>query len=99
MKNRMILYVGIALIVGLYTYDRNSRTEILLPATVVNIDSQIAEKGGDTWHLTVAIDAAEVVLEPRLSRPDVSEGDRICVTEVVREGQPSEYLWAPNATC
>ena len=99
MKNRMVLYAGIALIVGLYVYDRNSKTEVILPASVVSIESQVAEKGGDTWYLTVAIATGEVALEPRASRPDMAVGDRICVTEVVRQGQPSEYLLAPGATC
>lgn len=99
MKNRMILYIGIALIVALYVYDRNSKTEVVLPAKVLNIKSQVAEKSGDTWHLTVTIDSAEITLEPRASRPDVATGDRICVTEIIRQGQPSEYRWAPGATC
>lgn len=99
MNNRMIIYIGIALIVALYTYDRNSKTEVVLPATVVSVDSQVAEKGGDTWHLRATIDTGDVALEPRASRPDVAIGDRICVTEVVREGQPSEYFLAPGVTC
>jgi hypothetical protein len=99
MKNRMVLYAGIALIVALYLYDSSSKTEILIPATVVAIESQTPEKGGDTWHMTVAVDAGKVVLEPRASRPDVALDDRICVTEVVREGQTSEYRFAPFAVC
>ncbi|MGJ8627774.1 MAG: hypothetical protein ACSHXB_12510 [Sulfitobacter sp.] len=99
MKNRMILYVGLALIVGLYVYDRNSKTEVVLPATVLGVESRVAEKGGDTWHITATIDSGEVLLEPRASRPDMAIGDRICVTAVLREGQPSEYLLASGARC
>lgn len=99
MKNRMILYVGIALIVGLYVYDRNSKTEVVILATVLGVENRVAEKGGDTWHITATIDSGEVVLEPRASRPDMAIGDRICVTETMREGQPSEYLLATTTTC
>lgn len=99
MKNRMILYAGIALIVGLYVYDRNTKTEVVLPASVVGIEMQIADKGSDMWHLTVRIDADDVALEPRASRPDMAVGDRVCITKVVREGQPSEYLLAPGVSC
>ena len=98
MKNRMVLYAGIALIVALYLYDSSTKTEVLIPAVVVAIESQTPDKGGDTWHMTVTVDTGEVVLEPRASRPDVALGDRICVTEVMREGQPSQYVFAPSAT-
>lgn len=99
MKNRMVIYAGIALIVGLYIYDRNTKTEVVLPASVVSIETQVADKGVDTWHIIVTIDTGVVALEPRASRPDMAVGNRICVTEVVRQGQPPEYLLAPGATC
>ncbi len=99
MKSRFLIYAAVSLIAALYVYDRNNKDEVLVAATVVEVTSQVAEKGSDTWHIRAAIDTGEVILEPRLSRPDVAVDDRICVTEVVRQGQPSEYLFAPNATC
>lgn len=99
MKNRMVLYAGIALIAALYAYDQSTKTETILPAVLTEIDSEVAEKGSDTWHMRVTIDVGEVALEPRASRPDVAVGDRICVTETLREGQVSQYHWAPSATC
>ncbi|MGC1498180.1 MAG: hypothetical protein WA790_20410 [Sulfitobacter sp.] len=99
MKSRFLLYASVSLIAALYVYDRNNKDEIVLPATVLEVTSQVAEKGGDTWHIRAAIDTGEVMLEPRLSRPDMAVDDRICVTEVVRQGQPSEYLLAHVETC
>jgi len=95
----MLLYVGLALIVGLYVYDRNTKTEMLIPATVVAVHGEVPDKGADVWRINATIDSGEVTLEPRLSRPDVATGERICVTEVLRQGQPSQYLFAPGATC
>lgn len=99
MKNRMALYAGIALIAGLYAYDQSTKIETTLPATLTGIDNQASEKGSDIWHMSVMIDKGEIALEPRASRPDVAVGDRICVTETVREGQLSQYHWAPSTTC
>lgn len=99
MKNRKIIYLGLLAIVALYAYDQSTKTEMILPATVAGVSSEVADKGPDIWLITVTFDGAEVTLEPRASRPDVTTGDRICVTEMVRQGQPSEYLWAPESTC
>ena len=99
MKNRMILYAGVALIVALYVYDRNIKTETVIPAIVVSVTSQFAENGPDMWLITVTSDEGEVTLEPRPSRPNVAVDDRICVTEVMRQGQPSEYRLASGQNC
>ncbi len=99
MKNRMVLYLGIALVTALFVYDRSSKTEVLIPASVVALETRAADKGSDTWHITARINSGDVALEPRAARPDMTIGDRICVTEVLREGQPSEYLLAPGAIC
>ncbi len=99
MKNRMVIYAGLALIVGLYVYDQNIKTETVIPATVVSVTSEVAENGPDLWRITATSVAGEIILEPRPSRPDVAVDDRICVTEVVRAGQPSEYRLTSEQTC
>lgn len=99
MKSRFLIYAAISLIAALYVYDRNNKTEVVVPAVVTNIESKVAEKGGDTWHITATLDGRVVILEPRLSRPEMAVNDRICITEVIRQGQPSEYLLASGATC
>lgn len=98
-RRSMIILVGLALMIGLYLFDRDNRTDTVLPAEVVSLDDQDNEAGPDSWHMIVRIDAAEIALEPLEKRPVVAQGDQICVTRTVRAGQPDTYAYSPSASC
>lgn len=98
-RRSLIILVGIALLIGLYFYDRDNRTDTILAAEVVSLEDQDNEAGPDSWHMVVQIDGTDIALEPLEKRPVVAAGDRICVTRTTRPGQPDEHTYSPSASC
>ncbi len=99
MNRRLIIYLGVALLVGLYLYDSRNSTERILPATVTALEARDDAAGPDTWHLSVQSDAGAVALTPLHSRPNLSPGDATCITEITRPETATEYRWSPSASC
>ena len=98
-RRTLLIVAGIALMVGLYLYDRDNRTETVEAATVIALEDRDTEAGPDSWHLTVEINGTEAELAELEKRPVVEAGDRICVTRIRRSGQPDELRYAPSASC
>ncbi|MBD3663420.1 hypothetical protein [Sulfitobacter aestuariivivens] len=100
MNRRLMVYLALVLIVGLYLYDRETSTETVLPATVTGVEARDDAAGPEIWHITAQIGDQRVVLSPLQARPDLSPGDRICVTRIQRPDQPDELRRAnAGATC
>jgi hypothetical protein len=95
-RTRLLFLVGIALLVGLYLYDRDNRTDMVMPATITSFESQSSD-GPDTWHISVDLDGKTQALDPVTDRPNVAVGDTICVTKVVRQGKPDQFFHATGS--
>ncbi len=90
-RRTLILLVGIAVLVGLYLYDRANSTETILATTVISIEDRDDNAGPDTWHVTVDVLGAPVALEPLAARPDLAVGDSLCVARISRMGRADEF--------
>lgn len=98
-KKLAFLGAGLALMVGLYLYDRDNRTEIIFSALVTAIDARDNEAGPDSWHVTIIGPDGPTELEPLQTRPNLELQQLTCVTRITRMGQPDEFRWSPSASC
>lgn len=98
-KRLVIMVVGLALMVGLYVYDRDNRTELVFAATVTAIDARDTEAGPDSWHVTIIGPSGETELEALEKRPDLDVGQETCVKQITRAQMRTEYIWAPSESC
>jgi hypothetical protein len=87
----VFIAVALALMVGLYFYDRDNSTRTVIATTVLSFEDQDNEAGPDTWHVTVDVLGEPTALEPLQTRPNIAVGDTLCVTRISRAGQPDEF--------
>lgn len=97
-RRYMLLCVGAALMLGVGAYDRANRTETVVAANVVSVDSKIADEGPDMWQITVRTEAGVVALDQQQSRPNLSPEDRVCITRISRMGRADQHRIAPSST-
>ena len=98
-RRALIVIAGLALMIGLFLYDRDNRTDRVISAEVLTIEDQDNEAGPDSWHVTARAENAEITLEPLEKRPDLTIGQTTCVTMITRAGALPEYRWAPSDSC
>lgn len=93
MNKRLILIVcGLALIVGLYVWDRDNSTIEVMAATVSKIEQIDTVEGPDKWQFSVLSAQGDVVaLSGIEDMPVLSEGDTICIEKITRTNFPPEY--------
>ena len=84
MRKRLILYAGIALLVGYYVWDRDNSTVEVVAGTVTQVEDRDLDAGPDSWHVTVDLAGQTVELAPLQARPDLAPGDKVCVARVAR---------------
>ena len=99
MNRRLIPYLGIALLAGLYFFDSRQRTERLLPATLLSIEDRDDSAGPDSWHMQARTSTGEVALAPIKHYPSLRIGDRICVTKITRPRGEPVFRWSPQSSC
>lgn len=99
-RPKLLIITGVALMIGLYFYDRANSSKSVIPATVVTIEARDETEGPDLWYITAEGPMGALQLEPLHARPDVAPGDSICVSRITRIGRADEYRRATGAqTC
>lgn len=99
MTRNTLLLLGGGLVSGLLLWQRGAETQFVVPATVVSVDQRTNTATPQTpWHITARADGLELAVEPHAERPEVSQGDAICVTVRRKPGLEDRYMLAPDRT-
>lgn len=99
-RKRLIVYSGIALLVGLYVIDGQTKAVTLIPANVISLRPDTELEGRDAWRGAFELsDRHAYISEPIYERIDLAPGDPVCVAHHDSTISASKYYLTDKTIC
>lgn len=99
-RKRLIAYTGIALLVGLALVERATNSVALVPARVVAVTSETADRGADLWRVIVELSNRDSFqTDPSPVQPPLAQGDPVCLREHERSWARTKYTLTSETSC
>lgn len=99
-RKRLVLYAGVALLAGLYSFDNARKSTTLEPANVITVSSITPDEGRDRWRVMFELsDRKEYASEPLSQRPDYALGDPLCIAVERRTWAAPTYRVTDQTSC
>lgn len=99
-RKRLIAYTGIVLLVGLALIEKATNSVALVPANVVSVTSEPANKGPDLWRVTFELSSRDSFkTDPTPIQPRLAQGDPICLRMYERSWANTKYTLTSETSC
>ena len=99
-RKRLIAYTGIALLVGLALVERATNSVKLVPARVVTVTSDTADRGPNLWRVTFELSSRDSFqTDPTPVQPQLAQGDPVCLRQHERSWATTKYTLTSETSC